>query len=400
MAGEADPSLEKVVFISSVACTSLGDQVACEHKAWVHRCSSVTWELRRSLRAFLVDRKDLDLCRLHRHNAADWNPYFMMTGCGDRTIIPSMRVLRDRGEAMHPLVKNEFSIYTKALIVLFLQFMCVRHKAADKARAQAILAGLFNTMLGPEYMDRQWAMRESVAVAGLCQANLDRGLCFHLRDFRDHTLNGQPQHGPWNDFVSVVASLFQTSDACLACKELLNRWLTVLAGEIDKVANENSNLSTDVTKSTPLVGTKRKLRIDEDLKRRWSHDDLVEKRSHSASQAARLSGFFGKSGSGATRAWETQGLMQYTVASWKVFEHAEVVGISSDGKRLGNPAEETNTYAAWSADADVGVWLPPQVVFFSESHSKPSACSHLPRTHNKEHARSMFEYSMFPYIFL
>ncbi|CAE7547735.1 SLC38A1 [Symbiodinium sp. CCMP2592] len=40
---------------------------------------------------------------------------------------------------------------------------------------------------------------------------------------------------------------------------------------------------------------------------------------------------------------------------------ATVMSISSDAKRLGNPAEEVTIFAAWSADGDCSAWLPPMV---------------------------------------
>ena len=40
---------------------------------------------------------------------------------------------------------------------------------------------------------------------------------------------------------------------------------------------------------------------------------------------------------------------------------ATVMSVSSDAKRLGNPAEEVTIFAAWSADADRSAWLPPMV---------------------------------------
>ena len=270
---------------------------------------------------------------------------------------------RCKNEPPPPQVKEEWTISSKGILVLLLIFIVSRHSHADRERAQALCAGFLGAMLIPEHLGREWAMAESVDVARLCREGQDQGLCAHVRSFRNGPLQNPALHGPWMDFVHILVSLMQAGADCAACKALLGRWLDRLVGLIEDTAHQNLDLLADPSKATVLMGKKRKLRIDEDLKRKWSFDDLLAKRVHSASQAARFAGFFGSSASGCTRAWEDQGLSQYMVASWKVFEHAGVVGISSDGKRLGNPAEETNTYTAWSADQNLAVWLPPQALF-------------------------------------
>jgi hypothetical protein len=78
--------------------------------------------------------------------------------------------------------------------------------------------------------------------------------------------------------------------------------------------------------------------------------DVRGKVARSASQAARCSGFYSQAGAGNVRGWEDQNLSVALVANWKCFETASVVGCTSDGKRVGKPAEETTSYLFTNGD--------------------------------------------------
>ena len=62
----------------------------------------------------------------------------------------------------------------------------------------------------------------------------------------------------------------------------------------------------------------------------------------------------------AGRDWGTSKMTTYLAACWRTWEHIEVVGISADASRFGNPQEETVAYAA--TDGWVGGWLPVQAL--------------------------------------
>ena len=58
------------------------------------------------------------------------------------------------------------------------------------------------------------------------------------------------------------------------------------------------------------------------------------------------------------RCWDVQMLPAYMLASWKLWESSEVMCVASDASRLGQPAEDTVTYAV--TDGVSSSWLPPQ----------------------------------------
>lgn len=252
--------------------------------------------------------------------------------------------------------------HTHGFLAFLLYFSLRRHRLEDRSRAQGLLAGLLGVVLPPDLLDRRWVMLQSALCAHLCNEQVQAGVCLHLRSFRGLALQMPPRGGPWVDMVDIVQLLATSSQGCSACSSLLGAWLGRLAENVDMqlLADGGVRLLDDVAKAEAPRGAKRRLRVDEDLKRKWAIEDVGAKRAHSAAQAARLTGFYGNSYTGATRAWEDQHLSQYLVASWRVFEGTSVVSISSDGKRLGVPAEETNTYTAFSPEQNLAVWLPPQ----------------------------------------
>ena len=109
------------------------------------------------------------------------------------------------------------------------------------------------------------------------------------------------------------------------------------------------------------LGSKRRLRIDEDLKQQWVMGDVLARRSHSAAQSVRSAGLVSTRNPGMTREWEDQLVRRHTVASWENFEAFGVVGISPDGKRVGVPKEETESYGAFSPKASRGASMFPMV---------------------------------------
>ena len=64
--------------------------------------------------------------------------------------------------------------------------------------------------------------------------------------------------------------------------------------------------------------------------------------------------------------WDNKFLAEYLCAGHRSFKHAKVIGATDDGARLGNPAEETVTFAFWSPqpnEAMVGVPQATPLVF-------------------------------------
>ena len=67
-------------------------------------------------------------------------------------------------------------------------------------------------------------------------------------------------------------------------------------------------------------------------------------------------------GDGLAAAWVMEHLAHVAATSQRVFSNAQFVGVASDGKRLGSPAEETNVYMIWHGDKNYATWSKPMVI--------------------------------------
>ena len=58
-------------------------------------------------------------------------------------------------------------------------------------------------------------------------------------------------------------------------------------------------------------------------------------------------------------------MTRYVVSGWEAFENTNVVGISNDGKRIGMPCEDTESFSAWNGLTDESMWMMPMVTLSS-----------------------------------
>ena len=117
---------------------------------------------------------------------------------------------------------------------------------------------------------------------------------------------------------------------------------------------------TDPTKAPVQACSGRKRRrLDEDLKRAMCYDMIEQKRARNVSDAvASVGGVSRKNAQG----WIVRELLRYQAAAWKLCsDNMKALSISIDGKRVGQPAEETEAAAAWCFPANLAFWLPPMV---------------------------------------
>ena len=84
-------------------------------------------------------------------------------------------------------------------------------------------------------------------------------------------------------------------------------------------------------------------RVDEDLKRASIFEMVMDSRADNGRDALRLVGV-AKVATAAT--WDERELLCYQAACWQACSSLRAISVSLDGKRVGQPAEETDVFAA------------------------------------------------------
>jgi hypothetical protein len=161
----------------------------------------------------------------------------------------------------------------------------------------------------------------------------------------------------WVLLADLLISLYVVAGHCQSRERLLCAWASEMATQVNK-ACISSSFQKDPKCVDPMMATPKRRRIDEDLKKATQHG-VSSGLARSMAQPLRFSGI--SVHYGIADAWVRKALSQYLVSSWQLMEMARFIGVSSDGKKLGRPAEETNTYACWHGAANLTIWLPSQV---------------------------------------
>lgn len=103
----------------------------------------------------------------------------------------------------------------------------------------------------------------------------------------------------------------------------------------------------------------KRMRVDEDFRRFVSVDVVQAHRARSGAQFLRGAGTVAAS-SGPK--WEEKELAAYLEAGTRCFEGCQILAVSSDAARLGDPAEETVVYSVWSPEANCAFVGPCQAL--------------------------------------
>jgi hypothetical protein len=154
--------------------------------------------------------------------------------------------------------------------------------------------------------------------------------------------------------AELLCKLIVVSQSCTSTAA----WYRHLTGTLSATIDANVNggrLDEIVDISRHRVGpTGRKMRLDEDA---CLQTALGQNRSHPCSSAAgRHNGWATSTAS----SFERRGLVAYVLTAPCHFEGIRHLCITTDGSRVGQPAEETNVYAAWSPECSRSAWLAPQ----------------------------------------
>ena len=127
------------------------------------------------------------------------------------------------------------------------------------------------------------------------------GLCYHAT-MLVRSANAPPLYGQWLDLVSHTMLQAGAALDCPCVKNLMSYWLDEVCKAMD-AATDRGNMRDNPAQAQMPQGQAKRLRLDEDLKKRWIVDDIVAKRCHTPGQALRFSGM-GDQSSGIGNDWQ------------------------------------------------------------------------------------------------
>ena len=243
--------------------------------------------------------------------------------------------------------------------MLKLYWAAYRKKEEDKLRAKGMLVAFLSKLCESD----QWRINHILPSLHTFAIDCDAapvtwGRCRHITEVQ-RLLERPRMHGTWGDLAVSLTDLAVLAHDCRDCARVLGFWLAMFTTGIDRRV-DRMGFEQDPSKAALPQGRQKRLRVDEDLKRYMTVDAVSAGRFHSAAQGLRMIGF-GHHASNSGAQWEEQGLQLYLTASWQGFEGGGVTCVANDGKRLGNPAEETEVFLCWHGKSNVSTVTPPMV---------------------------------------
>lgn len=366
---QAGASARECRFIPIVAPhPTTGNDANFELKAWLYPNASVVvvghpevyWEARRVVDAMGLRPTTQDFYKYWKRHQPHWQLLCVAYGFieASRIFKPSRKSLVSSlagGESIcnDPFVREEFSIATTGILAMVLYIAggkLLRHKRSS----QLVLTSLLSHVLQGSVAQDIGFWSPPADICDQCEFDAFEGRCAHMR----HGL--QLEHRstkPWETVVACLVDLAHMQSTCNAARCFLEAQLVQIATALDEaicgIGHSDASRALD---NDPSRYAKRR-RIDEDLVVDTIMTSVETGRSASSRRMLRSKGQLCPDNG---TLWERQALLHTQAAAWRVFKGSQAVHISLDGSRIGNPAEETELYAAFCGSSLKGCWLPPQ----------------------------------------
>lgn len=253
--------------------------------------------------------------------------------------------------------RDEWMLSTAGCGIVLLYGCFAFREKSKKRLMKGLLCTLLEALLNPEFLeDSGVAMMD---LGSLCQCRAYRQgaeSCPHLRG----AVKQLRREGtaPQRKVALALEEAITMVDVCPPSCHWLRRAILAVRNVVDAAAPSMA-FTQDATKaeSTRAPGKKRR-RVDQDLKHAVINDMIVSGRAKSSHAAARsLGDVVAKS----TDKWDDRASLLYQAACWASCQGLRALSVAVDAKRLGQPAEETEVFAAWAWPQDVAMWLPPMV---------------------------------------
>ena len=326
----------------------------------------VFWELRQVLEPLHVLTGDYKY--LHRWLRQHSNWWFhAMNQFGllqSEHFLESLKAYRQKKREEPALVipedaRQEYIASTSAVVALCVGLQAIAKTTKVRRRAQAMVRMLFQQLLPQDVLTSNcFPLELEEGRARQCpffDAN-HRG-CVHTMAVRDRLMDqhgGPPQQNVSDAFAAAASAALECPAAMLWAAELMSTTAPLMDRRLEHAA-----YTKDVQKALPTLQMcdKRKRRVDEDLR----NEIVKNMRGRVRNTQAGIRAVQPDLDAEVAGRWDEKYLLQVQAAGWEVGAGAHIVHVSLDGKRVGQPKEETLVFASWVLPQDVGSWMPPVV---------------------------------------
>lgn len=348
-------------FIDTCAPLDAGGVLEADHKLWVYQSGEVYWELRRLLHYKSPGNLNTPLHKQIKKVRQLWVTEFEYFGIPASGFKDSFNAARCKGdiEALSDCTtRQEYSVSTGAAVVLMLFWCRTSRQVCARDRCRALLEGWLQRVGGS--LEKLIDVLQGFLEAGACAckgAALAGEVCPHGADVMQRL-----GPGTWRSMIDCLMHLRMAADNCPAAKMSLIDFCGALAKFVDALAlrdDSRMGMKSNLRHRELLRTGQKKRHIDEDYKYETSVLAVRRRDGPNTARILRGDGLGATSSSG--RYWEGQLCLEHRAACMASFESARIIHICEDGSRLGDPAEETIVYIAWSADLMCAGFPPPQV---------------------------------------
>ena len=254
--------------------------------------------------------------------------------------------------------RQEWVISSAGMLVRMMVLATTSRKWLHKHAAEVYLNAFLGAMLPADCVSTHDLANVSIAIAQQCPMIHGQAHCVHmeevLHDLRDMSAPEQYR----------LARALRAAGPLMPCCPAVTLWLRsvikTIADDIDKSIEGKRNIddALRVRAATQHIGRRR---VDEDVKREITTSLLASGRANSSRDAAR---FLRISTASAASKWDENEVLVYQATCWHSCVQQKAFSVALDGKRIGQPSEETEVYACWVYPGDKAMWLPPMVPIF------------------------------------
>ena len=278
------------------------------------------------------------------------------------------------GEEDSADIRQSASLQTKVFVTLWTCLQFYLHGEEDRAICKEVLRIMFQTFLPASVLEEN-VFNVTPAVASLCAAS-DGATCPHLQACTAALSGrGSGDVSPHVCLCDLMARLYVGMSSCEALtvygKAVIER-LSDLFEEVWQQRTKPIYCDAFLDRLPERLDKKRGRAMDEDVK-----EAITAKLARG--EVATASGYMRAAGQGERHhgedRWMEAEMCEVQSRGWLVGKDAWTVCLSSDGARIGNPAEEIiNVIAVMFSrrwDGSNSLWLPPIVpAWFNKAQGK------------------------------
>ena len=225
-----------------------------------------------------------------------------------------------------------------------------------KVRFECILELFFEKLVAAEYLGQCLATNIPIDLASNC-SEFDGQTCCHMRNVTQMTR--MRDRAPQQKLNVVWKSLHLVVQDCATAVHIACDMVKDLAKNMSEMIPKAA-FTEDASKLTAVTmqARSKKRRIDEDFKNHVVATMVQSGRSRNTRACLRSAAVCSDK---IALVWEHKRMLKYQSEGWSMCENGiRAISVAIDGKRIGQPAEETETYACWVWPQNKSLWLPIQ----------------------------------------